>query len=92
LLEGYNWSTEGVLRNSRTLPGELVVRMPEKFTIEQNEQTVIESFIATNIAELCRRHSVSVCTVPQVEGTVPGRCMERHWRIVKGKRIPEGDK
>ncbi|QRF75484.1 Transposase [Thermoplasmatales archaeon] len=34
--------------------------MPEKFTIEQNEQTVIESFTATNIAELCRRHGVSV--------------------------------
>ena len=34
--------------------------MPEKFTVEQKEQIVIESFTATNIAELCRRHGVSV--------------------------------
>ena len=34
--------------------------MPEKFSIEQKEQIVIESFTATNIAELCRRHGVSV--------------------------------
>jgi len=34
--------------------------MPEKFTIGQNEQTVIELFTATNIAELYRRHGVSV--------------------------------
>ena len=34
--------------------------MPEKFTVEQKEQIVIESFTATNVAELCRRHGVSV--------------------------------
>jgi len=34
--------------------------MPEKFTIEQKEQIVIESLTATNVAELCRRHGVSV--------------------------------
>ena len=34
--------------------------MPEKFTVEQKEQIVIESFTATNIAELCRRQGVSV--------------------------------
>jgi len=34
--------------------------MPEKFSIEQKEQIVIESFTATNIAELCRRYSASV--------------------------------
>ena len=34
--------------------------MSEKFTVEQKEQIVIESFTATNIAELCRRHGVSV--------------------------------
>ena len=34
--------------------------MAENFTVEQNEQIVIDSFISTNIAELCRRHSVSV--------------------------------
>ena len=34
--------------------------MPEKFTVEQKEQIVIESFTATNIAELCRKHGVSV--------------------------------
>ncbi len=34
--------------------------MPEKFSIEQKEQIVIESFTATNMAELCRRHGVSV--------------------------------
>ncbi|SIM60564.1 transposase [Cuniculiplasma divulgatum] len=34
--------------------------MTEKFTVEQKERIVIESFIATNIAELCRRHDVSV--------------------------------
>jgi transposase len=39
---------------------EQVMHMPEKFTVEQKEQIVIESFTATNIAELCRRHGVSV--------------------------------
>ena len=34
--------------------------MAENFTVEQNAQIVIDSFISTNIAELCRRHSVSV--------------------------------
>ena len=34
--------------------------MPAKFTVEQKVQIVIESFTATNIAELCRRHGVSV--------------------------------
>ena len=34
--------------------------MSEKFTVEQKEHIVIESFTATNIAELCRRHGVSV--------------------------------
>ena len=43
-----------------TLPVEKVMHMLEKFTVEQKEQIVIESFTATNIAELCRRHGVSV--------------------------------
>ena len=34
--------------------------MTEKFTVEQKVQIVIESFTAANIAELCRRHGVSV--------------------------------
>ena len=34
--------------------------MTEKFTVEQKVQIVIESFTATNIAELCRRHGVSI--------------------------------
>jgi transposase len=34
--------------------------MSEKFTVEQKAQIVIESFTATNIAELCRKHGVSV--------------------------------
>ena len=34
--------------------------MPEKFKVEQKEQIVIESFTAANIAELCRRHGISV--------------------------------
>ena len=34
--------------------------MPEKFSIEQKEEIVIESFTATNIAELCRKHGISV--------------------------------
>ena len=45
---------------SCTLPVEKVMHVPEKFTVEQKEQIVIESFTATNIAELCRRHGVSV--------------------------------
>ena len=45
---------------SCTIPMEQVMHMPEKFTVEQKEQIVIESFTATNIAELCRRHGVSV--------------------------------
>ncbi len=36
------------------------MHMPEKFTVEQKEQIVIESFTSTNIAELCRRNGVSV--------------------------------
>jgi len=39
--------------------------MPEKFTVEQKEQIVIESFTATNIAELCRKHGVSVAQFPR---------------------------
>ena len=34
--------------------------MTEKFTVEQKERIVIETFTATNIAELCRRHGVSL--------------------------------
>jgi transposase len=34
--------------------------MAEKFTVERKAQIVIESFTVTNIAELCRRHGVSV--------------------------------
>lgn len=34
--------------------------MSEKFSVEQKAAIVIESFTATNIAELCRRHGVSV--------------------------------
>ena len=34
--------------------------MTEKFTVEQKVQIGIESFTATNIAELCRRHGVSI--------------------------------
>ena len=50
----------GVLQTSCTLPVEKVMHMPEKFTVEQKEQIVIESFTAASIAELCRRHGVSV--------------------------------
>ena len=35
------------------------MHMPEKFTVEQKEQIVIESFTATNIAELCRSYGVA---------------------------------
>ncbi len=48
------------MQTSCTLPMERVMHLPEKFTVEQKEQIVIESFTATNIAELCRRHGVSV--------------------------------
>lgn len=34
---------------------EQVIFMPKQFTIEQKKQIFIESFIATNIARLCRR-------------------------------------
>ena len=34
--------------------------MSGKFTVEQKAQIVIESFTVTNIAELCRRHGISV--------------------------------
>ncbi|MHB1709469.1 MAG: transposase [Thermoplasmataceae archaeon] len=33
---------------------------PEKFSSEQKKQIFIESVTATNIAELCRRHGVTV--------------------------------
>jgi hypothetical protein len=39
---------------------EQVIYMPEKFTVKQKEQIVIESFTTTNFAELCGRHGVSV--------------------------------
>ena len=48
------------MQTSCALPLEQVMHMPEKFTVEQKEQIVIESFTATNIAELCRRHGVAV--------------------------------
>ena len=53
-------SPEGDLQTSCTLSLEWVIYMPEKFTVEQKEQIVIESFTATSIAELRRRHEVSV--------------------------------
>ena len=34
--------------------------MSGEFTVEQKAQIVIESFTVTNIAELCRRHGVSI--------------------------------
>ena len=37
-----------------------MIRKPEKFTVEQKEQIVNESFAATNIVELCRTHGVFV--------------------------------
>ena len=43
-----------------TIPMEQMIYIPENFTVEQKEQIVIESFTGTNIAELCRRHVVSV--------------------------------
>ena len=60
LLKVYKGESRGDLQISCTLPVEQVMRMPERFTFEQKEQIVIESFTATNIAELCRRHGVSV--------------------------------
>ena len=59
-LSRYKGESRGVLQTSCTLPMEKVIYIPEKFTVEQKEQIVIESFTATNIAELCRRHGVSV--------------------------------
>ena len=53
-------SPEGVLQIPCPIQWKMVIHMPEKFTVEQKEQIVIESFTATNIAELCRRHGVSV--------------------------------
>jgi transposase len=47
---------------------EQVIYMPEKLTDEQKEQIVIESFTATNIAELCRRHGVSVAQLHRWRG------------------------
>ncbi|OWP54430.1 MAG: hypothetical protein B2I18_03935 [Cuniculiplasma sp. C_DKE] len=34
--------------------------MADKYTVEQKTEIVIESLTATNIAELCRRHGISV--------------------------------
>ena len=34
--------------------------MADKYTVEQKIEIVIESLSATNIAELCRRHGISV--------------------------------
>ena len=34
--------------------------MAEKFDVERKAQIVMESFVSTNIAELCRRYGVSV--------------------------------
>ncbi|WMT49127.1 MAG: transposase [Thermoplasmatales archaeon] len=42
--------------------------MSEKFTVEQKERIVIESFTATNIAELCRRYGVSVAQFHRWKG------------------------
>ena len=51
---------EGILPIPRILPGRGDLKMSEKFTVEKKAEIVIESFTATNIAELCRRHGVSV--------------------------------
>jgi transposase len=53
-------SREGVLSICCVLPGMGGMKMAGKFTVEQKAAIVIESFTATNIAELCRRHGVSV--------------------------------
>ena len=34
--------------------------MAEKYTVEEKVAIILESFIARNIAELCRRHGISV--------------------------------
>ena len=67
----------GVLQISCTIPMEPVMHMPEKFTVAQREQIVIKPFTAANIAELCRRHGVSVALFH--------RWKEGSWRIIKGK-------
>ena len=41
--------------------------MTEKFTVEQKIKIVIESFTAANIAELCRRHGVSIAPIDSEE-------------------------
>ena len=60
MIRRYKRESRGGLQTFCTLPVEKVMHMPEKFTVEQKEQIVIESFTARNIAELCRRHGVSV--------------------------------
>ena len=37
--------------------------MADKYTVEQKIEIVIESLSATNIAELCRRHGISVAPI-----------------------------
>ena len=34
--------------------------MAKKYTVEEKVAIILESFTATNIAELCRRHGISV--------------------------------
>ena len=53
------------------------MHMPEKFTVGHKEQIIIESFTATNIAELCRRHgapdaSLDECRVCLMDGEGKG--------------------
>ena len=59
LIRRYKGESRGGLRNTCPFQ-ERCCEMSEKFTVEQKVQIVIESFTATNIAELCRNHGVSV--------------------------------
>ena len=47
--------------------------MTEKFTVDHKELIVIESFTATNIAALCRRHGRSV-----------GQFHRKKYRLLEG--------
>ena len=62
VLRGYNGESQGMgfLPILCALSGRGDLNMPEKFTVEKKAEFVIESFTATNIAELCRRHGISV--------------------------------
>ena len=65
--------------------------MPEKYTVEEKVAIILESFTATNIAELCRRHGISVAQFHRWKESFLEGGSRSAGVIIKGQLVSEGD-